>query len=156
MPSQRSTDPPSALNEVAPLERKNPEPIAGSSNEDAERTTQKRPASSLPRKAIQKIDRISSESESSDSDTEDNLKHSAEGFDYKQWEDLNVSSDIKELFQYIPRFGFVFGINVAATGRFTHSIPNSAGTRLLRSTSFTRCNHSYRILYQPLAISMPF
>lgn len=102
IPSQKSSDQPPILTEVAPSERKNPEPIASTSTDDAERTTQKRPTSSLPRKAIQKIERISS-SESSESDTEDNMKQSAEGFDYKQWEELNVSSDIKELFQYIPR-----------------------------------------------------
>lgn len=102
--SQRSTDQSTASNEVGASERKIPEPNAATSVDDVERTTQKRPVSSLPRKAIQKIEHISSESESSDSDTDDNLKHSAEGFDYKQWEDLNVSSDIKELFQYIPRY----------------------------------------------------
>lgn len=103
IPSQKSTDLSAVSNEVTPLEHKIPEPNAVTSIDDAERTTQKRPASSLPRNAIQKIERISSESESSDSDTEDNVKHSAEGFDYKQWENLNVSSEIKELFQYIPR-----------------------------------------------------
>lgn len=103
IPSQRSTDQSTVSNEVVASERKIPELNAASSVDDVERTTQKRPASSLPRKAIQKIERISSESDSSESDTEDNLKHSAEGFDYKQWENLNVSSEIKELFQYIPR-----------------------------------------------------
>lgn len=103
IPSQRSTDQSTASNEVVASERKIPELNAATSVDDVERTTQKRPASSLPRKAIQKIERISSESDSSESDTEDNLKHSAEGFDYKQWENLNVSSEIKELFQYIPR-----------------------------------------------------
>lgn len=71
--------------------------------DDSERITQKRPASSLPRNAPQKIDRILSDTESSDSETEDNLKFSAEGFDYKQWENINVPSEIKELFQYIPK-----------------------------------------------------
>lgn len=102
--SQRSNDQSTDSNEVVASERKNPESNAATSvDDDVERTTQKRPTSSLPRKAIQKIERIPSESESSDSDTENNLKHSVEGFDYKQWEDLNVSSEIKELFQYIPR-----------------------------------------------------
>lgn len=103
-PSGMSTDHSTASNGITPLERKIAEPIAATSIDDAERTTQKRPASSLPRNAIQKIERISSESESSDSDTEDNFKQSAEGFDYKKWEDLNVSTEIKELFQYIPRY----------------------------------------------------
>lgn len=88
---------------VTPSERNTAEPKGPASIDDSERTTQKRPSSSLPRNAIQKIERISSDSESSDSDTEDNLKQSAEGFDYKKWEDLNVSAEIKELFQYIPR-----------------------------------------------------
>lgn len=71
--------------------------------DDSERTTQQRPASSLPRNAPQKIDRILSDTESSDSDSEENTKFAAEGFDYKQWEGLNLPNEIKELFQYIPR-----------------------------------------------------
>lgn len=101
--SQNSADQLPASNEVTSLDRRKPEPIFSTSNDDSERTTQKRPTSSLPRNTIQKIEHILSESESSDSDTDDNLKHSTEGFDYKQWEDLNVSSEIKEIFQYIPR-----------------------------------------------------
>lgn len=104
--SAKSTDQSTASNGATPLDCTTSEPNVAASVDDAERTTQKRPASSLPRNAVQKIERISSESESSDSDTEDHLKHSAEGFDYKQWEGLNVSSEIKELFQYIPRYDY--------------------------------------------------
>lgn len=71
--------------------------------DNIERTTQKRPTSSLPRKTGQKVDRISSDTESSGTDTEENLKISAEGFDYKQWENLNLSSELKEMYQYIAR-----------------------------------------------------
>lgn len=73
--------------------------------DDSERTTTKRPSSSLPRKSgIQNTaDPLSSESDSSDTDSDDNAKISAEGFDYKQWENVNAPGDIKELYQYIAR-----------------------------------------------------
>lgn len=75
-------------------------------DDDADRTTTKRPASSLPRKSGRKVEqerRASTESDSSDSEINDNENVPAEGFDYKQWETLNVPSDIKDLFQYIGR-----------------------------------------------------
>lgn len=78
-------------------------------DDDADRTTTKRPASSLPRKSAQKTAAAiaerpgSSESDSSESDAVDHAKVPAEGFDYKQWESLNVSGEVKEMFQYIGR-----------------------------------------------------
>lgn len=80
---------------------------ASSSIDDSERTTTKRPTSSLPRKNnIQNTGNgnATSESESSDSESEENAKNPSEGFDYKQWENLNVSTEIKDLYQYIARF----------------------------------------------------
>lgn len=75
-------------------------------DDDADRTTTKRPASSLPRRSgrigVQER-RASTESYSSDSEINENANVPAEGFNYKQWESLNVSSEIKELFQYIGR-----------------------------------------------------
>lgn len=75
--------------------------------DDSERTTTKRPGSSLPRKsgasATKPAERLSSDTDSSDTDSEENQKISAESFDYKQWETLNVSSEIKEMYQYIAR-----------------------------------------------------
>lgn len=65
------------------------------------RRRQDRPISSLVRKkSIQKIDSFGSESESSDSEPKD-----SKGFtlNYKQWDDLDVSHGIKEIFQYILR-----------------------------------------------------
>lgn len=53
---------------------------------DSERTTTKRPASSLPRKSVKTTEKVTSESESSDTATEDNKEFSAEDFDYRQWE----------------------------------------------------------------------
>lgn len=70
--------------------------------DDSERTTTKRPSSSLPRKSTKSAGRVSSESESSDSATEDG-KAVVDGFDYRQWENLDVPADIKELYQYIAR-----------------------------------------------------
>lgn len=75
-------------------------------DDDADRTTTKRPASSLPRKSGRKVEqerRASTESDSSDSEINDNGNVPAEGFDYKQWESLNVPNEIKDLFQYIGR-----------------------------------------------------
>lgn len=78
-------------------------------DDDIERTTTKRPASSLPRKSARKPDQdqherhASSESDSSESDANDNAKVPAEGFDYKQWEHLALPNEIKEMFQYIGR-----------------------------------------------------
>lgn len=75
-------------------------------DDDADRTTTIRPASSLPRKSGRKVElerRASSESDSSDSEINDNGNVPAEGFNYKQWENLNVPSEIKDLFQYIGR-----------------------------------------------------
>lgn len=71
--------------------------------DDSERTTTKRPASSLPRKSVKPAERVTSESESSDTGTEENIKISTEGFDYRQWENLDFPSDIKDLYQYIAR-----------------------------------------------------
>lgn len=70
--------------------------------DDSERTTTKRPTSSLPRKSIKTTGRLSSESESSDTGTEDG-KATVDGFDYRQWESLDVPPEIKELYQYIAR-----------------------------------------------------
>lgn len=91
--------------------------VASSLNGDSERTTTKRPTSSLPRKSNnnQNIanDNATSESESSDSESEENAKNPSEGFDYKQWENLNVSTEIKDLYQYIARFdSFKFDFNL--------------------------------------------
>lgn len=75
-------------------------------DDDANRTTTKRPASSLPRRSGRKVEperRPSTESDSSDSEMNDNGNVSAEGFDYKQWESLDVPTEIKDLFQYIGR-----------------------------------------------------
>lgn len=71
--------------------------------DDSERTTTKRPASSLPRRAAKPAERLTSESESSDSEAEDNAKLIIEGFDYRQWESLDVPPELKELYQYIAR-----------------------------------------------------
>lgn len=71
--------------------------------DDSERTTTKRPASSLPRKSIKSSERAPSDSESSDTGTEENAKLIIEGFDYRQWETLDVPPEIKELYQYIAR-----------------------------------------------------
>lgn len=70
--------------------------------DDSERTTTKRPTSSLPRKSIKPTGRLSSESESSDTGTEDG-KATVDGFDYRQWETLDVPPEIKDLYQYIAR-----------------------------------------------------
>lgn len=70
--------------------------------DDSERTTTKRPGSSLPRKSAKSVERLSSESESSDTGTDD-AKAIVDGFDYRQWENLDVPPEIKELYQYIAR-----------------------------------------------------
>lgn len=71
--------------------------------DDSERTTTKRPTSSLPRKTGKAVERLTSESESSDSGAEDNAKLIIEGFDYRQWENLDGPPELKELYQYIAR-----------------------------------------------------
>lgn len=71
--------------------------------DDSERTTTKRPTSSLPRKSVKNTTgRLSSESESSDTEPEDG-KATVDGFDYRQWETLEVPPEIKDLYQYIAR-----------------------------------------------------
>lgn len=71
--------------------------------DDSDRTTTKRPTSSLPRKSGRLVERLTSESESSDSGPEDNAKLIIEGFDYRQWENLEGPPELKELYQYIAR-----------------------------------------------------
>lgn len=84
----------------AKIEHKNQPKV----DDDADRTTTKRPASSLPRNSGRKQERrASTESDSSDSEINDNGNVPAEGFDYKQWDSLNVPNEIKDLFQYIGR-----------------------------------------------------
>lgn len=69
---------------------------------DSGRTTTKRPGSSLPRKSAKSVERLSSGSESSDTVTDD-AKAIIDGFDYRQWENLDVPPEIKDLYQYIAR-----------------------------------------------------
>lgn len=72
--------------------------------DDSERTTTKRPTSSLPRKNARTAERLTSESESSDTGTEDNKQFSAEDFDYRQWETMDgIPKDIKELIPFISK-----------------------------------------------------
>lgn len=66
------------------------------------RLPNKQLGAALPRKPAQRPEGITSESES-DTDSEDQTKYVADGFDYKQWDKLEVPADIKELFQYISR-----------------------------------------------------
>lgn len=66
-------------------------------------TTSKNLNGPIPRKQPQRAEGVTSESDGSDTESEDNTKYGAEGFDYKQWEQLDVPVDIKELFQYISR-----------------------------------------------------
>lgn len=70
--------------------------------EDADRITNIRPSSSLPRNSKFK-ERITSESESSDTATDENAKVAVDGFDYRVWESLDLPKDVKELYQYIAR-----------------------------------------------------
>lgn len=71
--------------------------------DDSERTTTKRPASSLPRKSAKPVERLSSESESSDTGT-DEKQFSAEDFDYRIWEhDESIPADLRELYPFIAR-----------------------------------------------------
>lgn len=51
-----------------------------------------------------KPETVTSDSESSETESEDHLKFVTEGFNLKQWEDVNVPADVKELLQYISRF----------------------------------------------------
>lgn len=71
--------------------------------DDADRITNIRPSSSLPRNSKFKKDRIASESESSDTGTDDAAKVAVDGFDYRVWESLDMPKDVKELYQYIAR-----------------------------------------------------
>lgn len=73
--------------------------------DDSERTTTKRPTSSLPRKNTKPTERLTSESESSDTGTDD-AKATLDGFDYRQWESVDVPPEIKDLYQYIARLNF--------------------------------------------------
>lgn len=104
LPSQRNPDQSNSSSEIPSIERKKLGPPSIPSVDDSERTTSKRPQSSLPRRSGEKVERVSSDSESSDSDTDDHAKTAVDGFDYKQWESLNVSADLKELYQYIARY----------------------------------------------------
>lgn len=70
--------------------------------DDSERITTKRPGSSLP-KGVKAKERVTSESESSDTGTDENAKTAVDGFDYTVWANLDVPKDIKDLFQYIAR-----------------------------------------------------
>lgn len=69
--------------------------------DDSERTTTKRPGSSLP-KGVKHTERLTSESESSDT-TDENAKIAIDGFDYTVFEKLDVPPEIKDLYQYIGR-----------------------------------------------------
>lgn len=66
-------------------------------------TSSKHLTGTIPRKQPQRTEGVTSESDGSDTESEENVKYGAEGFDYKQWEQLDVPVDIKELFQYISR-----------------------------------------------------
>lgn len=71
--------------------------------EDADRITNIRPSSSLPRNSKFK-ERITSESESSDTATDENAaKVAIDGFDYRVWENLELPKEVKELYQFIAR-----------------------------------------------------
>lgn len=70
--------------------------------DDLDKTTTKRPASSLPRN-VKPSDRAHSESESSDTGTDDNAKIAVDGFDYRIWESLDLPKDVKDLYQFIAR-----------------------------------------------------
>lgn len=61
-----------------------------------------KPVTGSRKPAHEHADGITSESES-ETESEDIAKYTAEGFDYKQWEKLEVPSDIRDLFQYISR-----------------------------------------------------
>lgn len=71
--------------------------------EDLERTTTKRPGSSLPKGKTKTTERATSESESSDSHTDDNAKPAIDGFDYTIWANLDLPKELKDLYQYIAR-----------------------------------------------------
>lgn len=71
--------------------------------EDADRITNIRPSSSLPRNSKFKKERITSESESSESAADDAAKVATDGFDYRVWESLDMPKDVKDLYQYIAR-----------------------------------------------------
>lgn len=91
----------------AGIKKDQPMPVAPQSLDDSDRTTTKRPSSSLPRKSgVQQPASAQSDTESSDTESEPNPDNPADAFNYKQWETLNVSSEIKELYQYIAKFVF--------------------------------------------------
>lgn len=71
--------------------------------DDLERTTTKRPSSSLPKGKARTTERATSESESSDTNTDDNAKPAIDGFDYTIWANLDLPKEIKDLYQYIAR-----------------------------------------------------
>lgn len=71
--------------------------------DDSERTTTKRPGSSLPKGKIKTVERTTSESESSDTNTDDNTKPAVNEFDYTIWANLDLPKEVKDLYQYIAR-----------------------------------------------------
>lgn len=131
-------------------------PIVPQSIDDSSRTTTKRPGSSLPRKSAQHAVHAASDTESSDSESEKNAENLAEGFNYKQWENLNVSSEIKDIYQYIAKLvdtlcGFFLCKSPTA---LTNSCFLDIHQR--KSILHIACSHSYRILYQLLVTSTHF
>lgn len=86
--------------EVVEVKRK-PKVENPARTDDSERITTKRPASAM--KSIKTAERVTSESESSDTGTEDNGKVFSDGFDYRIWESLDLPKNIKDLYQYIAR-----------------------------------------------------
>lgn len=137
-----------------------PTAITAQSTDDADRTTTKRPSSSLPRKGPQQSGHDASETDSSDSESETHAENLADGFNYKQWESLNVSSEVKDLYQYIAKF--VHCLFVWSNAHFPRRILTMQILTWIyfldihqqRSIYRIDCSHLYRILYQLLAISM--
>lgn len=129
-----------------------PAPVAVQSLDDSDRTTTKRPASSLPRKSAAQLPaRIQSDTESSESESEANPDNPADAFNYKQWETLNISSEIKDLYQYIAKFVFLTKQWVTFK-RTDDQILRFLDIHQLKSIYRIAFNRLYRTSFQLLAI----
>lgn len=110
-----------------------------------------RPSSSINRKRqpLKSDSIIGSESESSDSEPNENKPFVT---DHKEWANLDVSAEIKEIFQYILRYN----LKLSVFNNEIKLIPTIIDIHHQKSILITIYNRSYPIIYRPLAILMHF